>query len=517
MGMGEPQAHGCNFGGGRRLATRLHSTLYHRPLLLFGETGRLGRSSLLEWYDGVSEDRLMPWRKPFSPEHHGAGEESRAALSVRAYEVWISEIMLQQTRVAVVKDYWTRWMKKWPTMADLAGAQEDEVMAAWRGLGYYSRARRILDAARKVVKDPARGGLLPQTAKELEDEMPGVGRYTAGAISAIAFGNADCMVDGNVLRVLSRQLGILGDVKSDKTVIDVLWAAAQALVEATTLERSDVGGDTGRTLPSDVPGRWGQALMELGSTLCTPQPNCVVCPIHFTCRAFEEGRTIAAVKGLVQDDSRDVNGLADMEDICGICSDWDMGTLEHPRGVAKRSKRCEQSHGDGLPPEAAEVAMLHARRFPVRIPKKAVREEETVVCAVRRTVDGRYLIQKRPEKGLLAGLWELPSQVLSVDRGDGSTAASRRQTAHEFVAGLFGSKEGHGKGSIKYVGDLGSVPWVFSHLKLTMHVHSFQIEDGPDDLVVAADRTRWADPTGVEAETMGTGMRHCWKRVVAPQ
>lgn len=130
----ETQAYGCRFPPSRP-TTRLHSTLYHRPLLLHGETGRRGRSSLLEWYDSVSEDRLMPWRKPFNPEHYGASAESREALSVRAYEVWISEIMLQQTRVAVVKDYWTRWMKKWPTMANLAAAHEDEVMGAWRGLG----------------------------------------------------------------------------------------------------------------------------------------------------------------------------------------------------------------------------------------------------------------------------------------------------------------------------------------------------------------------------------------------
>lgn len=124
-----------------------------------------------------------------------------------------------------------------------------------------------------MVQDPARRGLLPQTAKELEHEIPGVGRYTAGAISAITFGNADCMVDGNVLRVLSRQLGIFGNVKSDKATIDLLWAAAQALVEAIALEHSDVDMETGMALPSDGPGRWGQALMELGSTLCTPQPN----------------------------------------------------------------------------------------------------------------------------------------------------------------------------------------------------------------------------------------------------
>ena len=128
------QAYGCRFPAGRP-TTRLHSTLYHRPLLLLGETGRRSRSSLLEWYDSVSEDRLMPWRKPFNPEHYGASAESREALSVRAYEVWISEIMLQQTRVAVVKDYWARWMNKWPTMTHLAAAHEDEVMGAWRGLG----------------------------------------------------------------------------------------------------------------------------------------------------------------------------------------------------------------------------------------------------------------------------------------------------------------------------------------------------------------------------------------------
>lgn len=124
-----------------------------------------------------------------------------------------------------------------------------------------------------MVEHPVRRGLLAQTAKELEDEMPGVGRYTAGAISAIAFGNADCMVDGNVLRVLSRQLGIFGNVKSDKAIIDLLWAAAHALVGMIAIEHSRVDEETGKTLPSDGPGRWGQGLMELGSTICTPQPN----------------------------------------------------------------------------------------------------------------------------------------------------------------------------------------------------------------------------------------------------
>ncbi|KAL1858118.1 hypothetical protein Daus18300_010119 [Diaporthe australafricana] len=453
----------------------------------------------------------MPWRKPFNPDLYGDADESRKALSVRAYEVWISEIMLQQTRVTVVKDYWTRWMRKWPTITHLAAAHEDEVMGAWRGLGYYSRARRIHDAAKLVVKDPVRRGLLPQTATELEDEMPGVGRYTAGAISAIAFGNADCMVDGNVLRVLSRQLGIFGNVKSDKASIDLVWAAAHALVGVIASEHSRVDEETGQTLPSDGPGRWGQALMELGSTVCTPQPNCMACPIKFTCRAFEEGRAVAVMKGLCQDDPHDGPGLVDMEDVCGICSDWGTETSEdmagaadvvkgvdHPRRPAGRPERSHVStststssrspslpgrqgqhdHRYSLSPQALDVVVSHARRFPIKVSKKAVREEQTVVCAVRRTSDGCYLIQKRPEKGLLH------------PKGDKDQA------------------------KIKYLRDLGSVPWVFSHLKLTMHVHSFQVEDGPGE-VLLADRARWADATSVEEENMGTGMRHCWKRVVA--
>lgn len=268
------------------------------------------------------------------------------------------------------------------------------------------------------------------------------------------------------------------------------------------------------------------------------------------------------MKGLADDEPHDVPGLVDMEDVCGICSDWNVETSEddsaadmvktgdQPKGSSRRAaKRSEQAqvmssdpsrsrpHGNGhaLSPEATEVAISHARKFPVKVIKKTVREEETVVCAVRRMSDGYYLIQKRPDKGksamqektrsrhqltwrtvgLLAGLWELPSQILPVSKG-GSTLVSRRRIAREFVAGLLGPKDGREKASIKYLGDLGSVPWVFSHLKLTMHVHGFMVEDGLGDVVVTADRTRWANAKEVEEETMGTGMRHCWKRVVAP-
>lgn len=137
----------------------------------------------------------MPWRKDWiDPRKHDDASELRRALSVRAYEVWISEIMLQQTRVAVVIDYWARWMTKWPTIEQLAAAGEDEVTSAWRGLGYYSRAKRIHEAAKMVVQDPSLRGLLPEDAGELQARIPGIGKYTAGAISSIVFGKATSMV-----------------------------------------------------------------------------------------------------------------------------------------------------------------------------------------------------------------------------------------------------------------------------------------------------------------------------------
>lgn len=269
---------------------------------------------------------------------------------------------------------------------------------------------------------------------------------------------------------------------------------------------------------------------------------------------------MAVMKGFSSDNPHDTAGMVDMEDICRICSDCSAQALEdvtgdpvvedkdRPRRPAKRSERTQKpsptptrspslpggkgqrDHQHPLSSRAVEVVISHAKRFPVKISKKAIREEETVVCAVRRTSDGCYLIQKRPEKGklamkttgaaqltwcavgLLAGLWELPSHVLPV-LGTGSTA-SRRRIAREFVAGLFQPTDGKRQANVKYIGDLGSVPWVFSHLKLTMHVHSFEIEDSPAAIVLA-ERTRWADRASVEEETMGTGMRHCWKRVVA--
>ncbi|KAF4960224.1 hypothetical protein FSARC_10547 [Fusarium sarcochroum] len=508
--------------------TRRHHISYHRPLLLKESSSR---QALLSWFDSVSTKRSMPWRKAWiDPKDHGQ-DELRSLLERRAYEVWISEIMLQQTRVAVVIDYWNRWMAKWPTIHDLAAASADGVLSAWRGLGYYSRATRIHEAAKLVVNDSTMKGLLPSCTQDLEAKVPGVGRYTAGAITAIVFGRAAPMVDGNVLRVLSRQLGLFGNVKTNKVVIDTLWAAADALVKAIAHDGTDTQHDE-EIETSDRPGRWGQALMELGSTVCVPKPNCSECPITSTCRAYAEGKILASSQN---GDAK----LGDIEDMCDLCESFEEATASDETEVktedAKTAKKTKTNGGQGKQLTLAafafkgpaqnkpstdkakaasnardmEVIVDHTRKFPLKVIKKAVREEETLVCVIRRG-DSQYLVQKRPEKGLLAGLWEFPSYILQ-DSKEGNTPAKRRSKALAHVSKLVDEHEDKPV-QPKHVGELGSVPWLFSHLKLTMHVHFFTIEDGAlaDDASLASSRLKWATSEAVDEESMGTGMRKCW-------
>lgn len=598
-----PPAAPCHF------PLRKHHVHYHRPQLLEGELGKRGRSSLLDWYDAVNTNRSMPWRKPFiNSKDYTDAEELRRALTQRAYEVFISEIMLQQTRVKTVIEYWNRWMEKWPTIYDLANADDDDVMSAWRGLGYYSRCKRIVEACRMVVEHPDWRGLMPNDARELEAQIPGVGPYTAGAISSIVFGRAAPMVDGNVLRVLSRQLGLLADTKTDKVIIDLIWACARSLVKTVSL---DVTGDeeTGEARPNDAPGRWGQALMELGSTVCTPNPNCSVCPVTTTCRAYQEGRILAQDRNCPGSGSAAQVELPDIEDICQLCEPYVDIAVEPPaaKGPAKTPKqptlssfftssaskqtrkKAEESSREALSPEALRIVVSHAQKFPIKLVKKALREQETLVCAVRRVKDGAYLLQRRPEKGeshvplcsvpddllhpvlsgfvdsvrgvllashfmgntsmcaygstgcrgpdgpchrppysrtqtkllslpgLLAGMWEFPSEILP--DSNSSTAGQRKKLARELVTGLFQAETAPGKANMQrvdlgYVGELGSVPWTFSHLKLTMHVHLFELNSRQDTALAENARPRrWATAEAVEAETMGTGMRQCWKLV----
>ncbi len=199
--------------------------------------------------------RDLPWRRTSDP-----------------YAVWVSEIMLQQTRVATVIPYWQRWMARFPTVSTLAAAPLDDVLAAWAGLGYYRRARHLHAGARWLAE---RGGALPAGAAALR-EVPGIGAYTAGAIASIAFGQPAPLVDGNVSRLLARVFAIELDVKSGPGQ-RAIWDHAGALMAAR---------------PADAaPGELNQGLMELGALTCTPtSPACDRCPLAFACAARASDR-----------------------------------------------------------------------------------------------------------------------------------------------------------------------------------------------------------------------------------
>lgn len=268
--------------------------------------------ALLAYFDVHQRD--MPWRDTSEP-----------------YAIWISEVMLQQTRVDVVRPYYERWLQRYPTVQALAAADLDDVLREWQGLGYYSRARNLHRAARLIRE--RHGGSLPGNVGSLR-ALPGVGEYTAGAIASIAFGIAAPAVDGNVRRVLCR----LHDLE-DPTAAEL---------------RSIAGG----MVPADRPGDFNQALMELGATICTPRsPACPACPLAEWCRA----------------------------------------RARRTQGQRPRSK-----------------------------PRKPV-PEESVNSVVFLRDGGEVLLVRRPDRGLLAGLWEFPAD-------DGALIAELRNAARPIAS-----------------------------------------------------------------------------------
>ncbi len=311
------------------------------------------RRAIIQWFRRAA--RPVSWRGTKDP-----------------YAIWIAEIALQQTRVDQGTPYIERLLHRFPDVRALAAADLDEVLKLWEGLGYYARARHLHAAARRIVHD--RAGQMPTSAAEWLD-MPGVGRYTAGAIASIAFGEAAPVLDGNVKRVLARLIDLDESIDNPK-VVQRLWDLMDRLVRGA------------------APGDFNQGMMELGAQICTPRaPRCLVCPVQTFCRAHAAG------------------------------------TVESR---------------------------------PVRWPKPAVPHHEVVIAAVKK--NGRYLLGKRPQGGLLGGLWEFPGG--KVKPGETHPAALRRELREEL-------------GIRVTIGDhVATVEHAYSHFRVSLHVYRCEHRSG---------------------------------------
>ena len=341
------------------------------------------RRALLRHYD--RHRRELPWRGTADP-----------------YRVWVSEIMLQQTRTEVVGPYYERWLERFPTLDALADAELDEVLHAWQGLGYYSRARNLHRAARLVRE--RHGGRVPRDVAALR-ALPGVGEYTAGAIASIAYGEPEPAVDGNVRRVLAR-------------LFDIAEPSA-----------AELRGLAGRLIDRRRPGDFNQALMDLGATVCTPRsPECAACPVARWCLARARG-------------------------------------TQAERPAPKRRV--------AVPTFDVGTAVLQAR-------------------------DGRLLLVRRPEDGLLGGMWSFPGEVA----GDGESVEDAAARAGRAASGL----EALGRGRA-----VGSVVHVFSHRREVYHVFVFPVAVAAAE--EAAPRGVWVAPHELERYALPTAQRRILRLV----
>ncbi|WVQ82164.1 A/G-specific adenine glycosylase [Cryptococcus sp. DSM 104549] len=453
---------------------RPHGEGYH------GIEGIVGvQDALLGWFEDAREKRGMPWRKRYDP------SLSTEEKGQRAYEVSLlkddpededaalmtpadmGEVMLQQTQVATVIAYWQKWIARWPTIADLAKADIEEVNAAWRGLGYYRRARSLLAGAKTVMGSAKYKGRLPDDPAVLEKEIDGVGRYTAGAICSMAYGVQTPIVDGNVHRLLTRLLALHAPQTAPST-IKFLWAAADQLVGRLPGDKAGVAGD------------WNQALMELGSQVCKPVgPDCSACPLQTGCKAYTE-------------------------------------TSAPPPPPSATSKTCTLCAPIPLTSDADADRIPSVTVFPMRKEKKASRVEEEVVCVIQWRGEGcedRWLFVKRPEKGLLAGLFEPPTTPVTA----GLSAAERLDASRTATFNLFAA----GAESVspeQYVErDVGNIPHVFSHINMTYHIHHLLLNTpGDAPPLLMSDNARpavWLDAAGVESANVGTGVKKVWAEV----
>ncbi|XP_010930318.3 adenine DNA glycosylase [Elaeis guineensis] len=391
------------------------------------------RGSLLRWYD--ENHRVLPWRTASRSDHRKNNDEARA------YAVWVSEVMLQQTRVPTVVAYYNRWMAKWPTLHHLAAASQEEVNEMWAGLGYYRRARFLLEGAKSIVQE----GEFPRTVAALRG-VKGIGDYTAGAIASIAFNEVVPVVDGNVVRVISRLKAISANPKEAATVKS-FWKLAGQLVDPSR------------------PGDFNQAIMELGATLCsTTNPACSTCPISDQCRAFLLSRNSETVR-----------------------------VTDYPTKVAKAKQRHD----------FAAVCVVQI----VEGSDREVLKDSNKKHA--------FLLVKRPEEGLLAGLWEFPSVLLDEERMDMGT---RRKAMDKYLKKLFNVDVGRNCNVILRE-DIGEYVHVFSHIRLRMYIELLvlSMKGGLNLLGDDEDHSKisWKCVDGSSIDSMGltSGVRKVYKMI----
>jgi len=387
-------------------ATLRHSSSLHALTL---DKTRSIRTALLDWY--AKEARQLPWRLP--PVAFGAAPYEQYI--DRLYRCLLSETMLQQTQVKTVLPFYEKWLKKFPTIVDLSNAPEEEVMAAWAGLGYYSRAKRLHQAAKHLVKEHIDGEVKVPTEPEYWiKNVPGVGPYTAGAIISISFDVSAPIVDGNVQRVLSRLLAIHGDTSTPKSQGSrLIWERATELAKC------------------EHPGEFNQSLMELGATVCTPvAPNCTRCPLNKQCEAFKQLLSLKRERKDVFAKAR--NGKSaiqpsvsvEIENFCTVCP----GSIDA-----------------SVLPEKPEAYIQSL--YPFKPAKKAQREENAIVLVIMRKHEV-YLEKK--EKGLLAGLYDFPTQLLSTDEDLESLLDERKRLLRATLS--------------------GTTMHLFTHIRRTSHV-----------------------------------------------
>ncbi|WP_309091648.1 A/G-specific adenine glycosylase [Domibacillus sp.] len=343
------------------------------------------QQDLVGWYE--AEKRDLPWRRERDP-----------------YKIWVSEIMLQQTRVDTVIPYFNRFMEQFPTVESLASADEDAVMKAWEGLGYYSRVRNLQSAVKEVAE--RYGGTVPSDRNEFLS-LKGVGPYTGGAVLSIAYGLPEPAVDGNVMRVLSRILTIWDDIAKPSTR-KVFEEAVRHLIY------------------KEDPSSFNQALMELGAMICTPSsPSCLLCPVQNHCQAFEEG---------VQ------------------------------------------------------------RELPVKTRKKSDKKVR-IGALVLQAPDGTVLIEKRPESGLLAKLWQFPNMELPVGINPRGALASYMETEYGMTVQINPEK-------------VTDITHVFTHLTWEIDVYV-----GTVDVKVQKDRTAFVPAHEIETYAFPVSHQKIWKHV----